>query len=165
MHRTRIVLSSVFVLLVTLSASAQFPPKSVAEIYEVKPKAGADFEAAGKRHMEWHRQQHDTWSYAVWEIISGERTGTYIGGTFGHDWKDFDERAKLEEADLANFRQTMGPAVQSIAASYWLYRAEVVRQNHIRLTKLTFRRATPDIQMHVEAFVFGHQSSGSPCTP
>ena len=41
----------------------------------------------------------------------------------------------------------------------------VVRQNHIRLKKLTFRRATPDIQMHVQAFVFGHQSSGSPCTP
>jgi hypothetical protein len=41
----------------------------------------------------------------------------------------------------------------------------VVRQNHIRLKKLTFRRATPDIQMHVQAFVLGHQSSGSPCTP
>jgi len=125
MRKTLIVLPSLFVLLVALSASAQFPSKSVAEIYEVKPKAGADFEPAAKRHMEWHRQQHDTWSYAVWEIISGERTGTYLGGTFGHDWKDFDERAKLEEADRANFRQTMGPAVQSMAASYWLYRADL----------------------------------------
>jgi hypothetical protein len=125
MRRKSIVLLSVFVLLVTLPASAQFPSKSVAEIYEVKPKAGADYEAAHKRHIEWHRQQHDTWSYAVWEIISGERSGTYIGGTFGHDWKDFDQRAKMEEADLANFRQTMGPAVQSIAASYWLHRADL----------------------------------------
>jgi hypothetical protein len=43
--------------------------------------------------------------------------------------------------------------------------AAVVRQNHIRLKKSTFRRATPNSQMHVQALVFGHQSSGSPCTP
>lgn len=125
MRNASIVLPSVFALLVALSASAQFPSKSVAVIYDVKAKPGADFEAAGKRHMEWHRQQHDTWSYAVWQIVSGERSGNYAGGTFGHDWKDFDERAKFDEADVSNFRQTMGPVVDSVATSYWLYRADL----------------------------------------
>ncbi len=125
MRKARVVLSSVFALLVALSASAQFPPKSIAVIDDVKAKPGADFEAAHKRHLQWHHQQHDTWSFVVWQIISGERSGNYVAGTFGHDWKDFDDRAKFEEADEAAFMQTVWPAVESATTSYWLYRADL----------------------------------------
>ena len=112
-------------LLVTAPGRAQFPAKSVALIYESRSKPGADFEAAAKAHFAWHKQQNDTWSYSLFQVISGERTGEYIGGTFGHDWKDFDEHAKFEQADMANARETLFPAIESFKTSYWLYRRDL----------------------------------------
>ena len=125
MRRTDLVCSAALALFYATVASAQVPPKSIAVVHDVKPKVGADFDAAMKRHLEWHRQQKDTWALFTWEIISGERSGRYVVISFGHDWKDFDDRTKFQEADEANVRLTLTPVVDSVTDSYYLYRADL----------------------------------------
>jgi hypothetical protein len=44
-------------------------------------------------------------------------------------------------------------------------RPPVVRQNYIGLKIIDFRQNTPDIHLHVPAFVFDLSSSCFPCTP
>jgi hypothetical protein len=125
MRRTTIVWSVALVLSCAFGARAQFPSKSIAITHDVKPKLGADFEAVLKRHMEWHRQQKDTWTYVTWQIMTGERSGHYFVASVGHDWKDFDDRAKFQEADDANVRVTLAPAVDSVNHAFYLYRADL----------------------------------------
>ncbi len=49
----------------------------------------AQFEEAYLRHVEWHRQQSDTWTWDMWSTVTGD-LGTYIVITDGHTWADFD---------------------------------------------------------------------------
>ncbi len=114
-------------LLGVVPALAQTQPKTVAEVIFVTPKPGstADFEAAVKRHMQWHRQQNGTWAWLVWEVLTGERTRQYVAGTFGHDWKDFDDKAKFEEEDDANAMSVIGPYIQSLNGGFYALRPDL----------------------------------------
>jgi len=49
-----------------------------------------DFEEGYKRHLGWHRQNGDSWSWNGWTIISGDATGYFVDGTFFHAWSDLD---------------------------------------------------------------------------
>jgi hypothetical protein len=106
---------------------AQVQPKTVGEVLFVaaKPGSAADFEAATKRHMQWHRQQNDAWAWIVWVVVSGERMGQYVVGTFGHDWKDFDDRANFEKEDTANAMSLIGPYIQSLTGSFYAVRPDL----------------------------------------
>ena len=96
--------ATVVASLLCLPALAQETPGTVARIgvFEPKPGAAAQFEQGRKKHFEFHRKENDTWSWFTWEVISGEHEGTYITGTFGHQWKDFDAWEKLDRADTAD---------------------------------------------------------------
>lgn len=59
-------------------------------VWQTKPGMDRDFEEGYKRHLDWHRRNHDTWSWHGWTIISGERFGYFIDGTFFHTWKELD---------------------------------------------------------------------------
>jgi hypothetical protein len=75
-----------------------------------KPGMGAQYEAGRKKHSDWHRKQNDTWAWLVWQVQTGEATGSYVVGTFGHEWKDFDDwEAKLGEADGADAQVNLAP--------------------------------------------------------
>ncbi len=129
MRKTRLVLvfAALSALLVIVPTGAQMQPKSIALLVTSKPKTGAgpQYEAARKRHNEWHRKHNDTWTFFTWQILSGDRTGQYVFATFGHDWKEFDERAELEAADLADAQATMGPTTESTTVSYYARRADL----------------------------------------
>ena len=43
-----------------------------------------DFEAGYIRHLEWHRQAKDPWTWFGWTIWAGERQRWFIYATFGH---------------------------------------------------------------------------------
>ncbi|MBZ5544807.1 MAG: hypothetical protein LAO07_14185 [Acidobacteriia bacterium] len=122
-----VLLFSCTLLLGVVPALAQVQPKTVAEVIFLAPKPGsaADFEAAVKRHMQWHRQQNDTWAWIVWEEVNGERMGQYVVGTFGHDWKDFDDRANFEKEDTANAMSLIGPYIQSLSGSFYAVRPDL----------------------------------------
>jgi len=56
------------------SAAAQ---GDVVEIHinKIKPGMTRQYEEGRKKHMNWHRQQNDAWSWYTWEILTGENTG------------------------------------------------------------------------------------------
>lgn len=47
------------------------------------------FENGYKKHLEWHRQNGETWSWYGWYVISGPRHDQFIDATFNHNWDDF----------------------------------------------------------------------------
>jgi hypothetical protein len=102
-------------------------PTNVAQIVIQQPKPGMakQYEAGRKKHMGWHKSQKDTWSWATWEVVSGDATGTYVVGSFGHAWKDFDGREKFEQADLADMATSLGPSVASTVVRYYAERADL----------------------------------------
>lgn len=99
----------------------------VAEIHvnRVKPGMTAQYEAGRKKHMVWHKTQKDAWSWYVWEVLTGEGTGSYVVGTFQHQWKQFDGRDKFNEADSADAQASMGASLAGDQTSYYLHRADL----------------------------------------
>lgn len=57
-----------------------------ARIAFLKPHDGdtVDFEAGYIRHLEWHRQAGDRWTWYGWTIWAGERQRFLVYATFGH---------------------------------------------------------------------------------
>ena len=45
----------------------------------------------------WHGEGQ--WNQFGWKVETGPRTGQYFIGTFGHYWKDFDDRVTTKEHD------------------------------------------------------------------
>ena len=90
-----------------------------------KPGATAKYEAARVKHMAWHKAQKDPWSWLTWEIVSGEGSGGYYTGSFGHAWKELDAQEKLEKADNAEYDKGIGPTLARSFTSYYLQRPDL----------------------------------------
>jgi hypothetical protein len=118
------VLLSFLALAFALPAGAQMHPKTVARIVniKVKPGMGPEFEAGLKKFHQWEHEHHFPVTYFTWAIISGDRTGQYMLGTFGHDWKDFDEIQKAAAGSGEQIQEDMGAYVESAVISYWVVR-------------------------------------------
>lgn len=63
-----------------------------ARISILRPNDGdtVDFEAGYIRHLEWHRQAKDTWTWYGWMIWAGERQRWFVYATFGHSAASLD---------------------------------------------------------------------------
>jgi hypothetical protein len=127
MNKTLVALAAVSPLLLAPAASAQAPAGNVGQIFvnKVKPGAQQQYERARKRHMEWHKKKGDTWEWLTWEIVTGERSGQYIVGSFGHSFKDFDGREQFEAEDAVDAAANMGPFEESSVESLYLFRADL----------------------------------------
>jgi len=77
---------SILVALVATSLLAQAEHGPYARIAILRPHDGAtvDFEAGYTRHLEWHRQAKDTWTWYGWTVWAGERQRWFVYATFGH---------------------------------------------------------------------------------
>jgi hypothetical protein len=108
-------------------AMAQPQPGSLGVINFQTPKPGMakQYEAARKKHMGWHKSQKDAWAWYTWEVTSGEATGTYVTGSFGHDWKDFDDRVAFDKADTADVAANVAPTLASSTLSYFVLRGDL----------------------------------------
>lgn len=115
-----------FALTPVFPALAQ-PAGNVAQINTQTPGRGMaeKYEAARKKHMGWHKAQKDGWTWLTWEVVSGESSGSYLTGTFGRAWKDFDGRDKFEQQDEADVKKTVGPTVERFFTSYYVRRADL----------------------------------------
>lgn len=129
MRKTLLFFILGLVWLLAVPVLAQEKPGTVAGVWYIKPKAGMQqqFEQALKRHMDWHRQQKDTWTVKVWQVGTGERTGQYGRGVFGLHWKDLDSRAKFMEADGADYNANVAQYEESEVGSVYLYHPEMSR--------------------------------------
>ena len=63
-----------------------------ARISLLRPHDGdtVDFESGYIRHLGWHRQANDTWSWYGWTIWAGERQRWLVYATFGHSAASLD---------------------------------------------------------------------------
>jgi hypothetical protein len=107
--------------------SSTAPQGNLVEIHinKVKPGMTRQYEEGRKKHMMWHHKQNDAWSWHTWEIVTGENTGSYVVGTFGHNWKDLDERTKFEAEDSADAINHMGSSLEAETQSYYRFRADL----------------------------------------
>jgi hypothetical protein len=80
-----------FLFLAVPAAWAESPQGQLA-LYTVKPDREAEFAEGYARHLQWHLANADPWAWYVWAIVTGERRGRYVGGSFGHAWADLDRR-------------------------------------------------------------------------
>src|SRR6056297_2519542 len=68
---------------------------------------GSAAEAALAEHGDWRAENDDRWMWDVYEVISGEGTGTFYARSGQHMWDDLDAYM-LEGAD-AHFEETVSP--------------------------------------------------------
>jgi hypothetical protein len=108
-------------LLTALSGLAQEKPGNIAALEFQTPKNGMvkQYEEGRKQKAEWHKQQKDTQPLYVWEIVSGEHTGTYVVGRLNQHWADFDKPSVPEQADIDQYNKLIGTSVQSLITQYY----------------------------------------------
>jgi hypothetical protein len=112
-------------LAVATPAVAQHPG-GVAYLHlnRVKPGMTTQYETTRKRHWLWHKRLGDTWSYHVWQIVSGDATGAYIVSSFGHTWKEVDESDQLLAGD-EDPGGNVDPYLDSEPESYYRYLSDL----------------------------------------
>ena len=117
----------VTLLLLATSVLAQSSPQVVSEVYvtTIKPGMTAQWEAGRKEHSAFHAAQKDTWSVLVWQILTGERSGSYMSSSPGHNWKDFDAREAFNKTDLPNVEKNMGASTAGSVKAYYVYRDDL----------------------------------------
>jgi hypothetical protein len=91
---------------------------TIARIILVRPKRGLekDFEAGYKRHLEWRRGKNDAWRWHGFFFAQGSRAGSYLFGTFQHDWTDFDQALAANE-EASDFTLNVVPYTESFTIS------------------------------------------------
>src|SRR6266571_8695544 len=109
------------------AAAGPMPTNNIGQLFFSTPKPGSaqQFEQGRKRHMDWHRRQNDAWTWYTFETLTGEHTGDYMTGTFGHNWKDFDGRDKFEAADTADVALNLGPYMASSMSAFYAFRPDL----------------------------------------
>lgn len=115
-------LASVSAVLFTAgSLLAQEAAGNIAALEFQKPKNGmtTQYQNGRKQKAAWHKQQNDPLPLYVWEILSGDNTGTYVVGRMGQHWADFDKPAISEESDVAEFDKVVGSYVDSVVARFY----------------------------------------------
>jgi hypothetical protein len=102
-------------------------PQLVSEVNLATPKPGmqAQFEEGRKRHSAFHAAQKDTWSIYVWEILTGERSGTYMMASPGHSWKDLDAREAFDKIDQPDVAKNLQPSMGAAQRMYYVYRDDL----------------------------------------
>lgn len=112
-----------FSLLTVCAASAQSNPGNIASIETQTPKNGMtpQYEQGRKQKADWHKQQKDPLPLYVFEVLSGDDTGSYLVGRFDQHWADMDKPPIPDTADTEEFNKVVGNYVQSVTARFYEY--------------------------------------------
>jgi hypothetical protein len=145
------VLGALFAMAPVSPALAQ-QAGSLAIINFQQPKPGMtkQYEAARKKHMGFHKAQKDAWNWHTWQVVSGDNNGAYVTGSFGHSWKDLDERAAFDKADVADIATSVAPTLAHSSLIYYVERADlslspmVAGSSPSPLLQITFYLLKPD---------------------
>src|SRR5262245_3503879 len=78
--------------LLAIQGRAQSAPGPYARIAILRPHDGktTEFEAGYIRHLNWHKEAGDPWTWYGWNIWAGDRQRWFVYATFGHSAADFD---------------------------------------------------------------------------
>ena len=96
------------------------PHGPYARIAFLKPRDGntVDFEAGYVRHLEWHRQAGDPWTWYGWTVWAGERQRWLVYATFGHSAAALDAPVSPAEDERDNVANVVPHAEFTGSAVY-----------------------------------------------
>ncbi len=122
------VLLTVSTGMVIAQEAAEKPPESLAWEYFVSPVMGQGmkFEAGMKQHLLLHKKANDPWRRDVWQVVTGDRVGSYIIRTGNHTWADFDHEATIP-GDREDLAANVSPYLSSVAAAITEWDTEISR--------------------------------------
>ena len=108
------------VLLVAMPVVAQTEKGPYARIAILRPHDGdtVDFEAGYIRHLEWHRQAKDTWTWYGWTIWAGERQRWFVYATFEHTAASLDSPVPPAEDERDNI-SNVTPHAQFVGSALY----------------------------------------------
>ena len=121
MRPMRLLSAFAVILFAASSVAAQEKPGTLAVLELQKPKNGMlnQYEDGRKRKADWHKQQRDPQPLLVWEVLSGDSTGSYIVGRLDKRWSDFDKPAVSAHAEGEEFQKVVGNYTDSVVARYY----------------------------------------------
>lgn len=95
--------------------SAEDVKGDAAFLFSYYPKEGARgaFVKGYTEHLDWHRMNNDPLVWYGWFVVSGERLGMFVDGTFGISFRAFDNRPFPSE-DAAHFRKYVLPHAEMV---------------------------------------------------
>jgi hypothetical protein len=82
------------------------------------------FEAGYRRHLQWHRAHGDPWTWHGWTVVSGERLGAFVDGTFGHPGEDFDHAVASAE-DASDNQGNVAPFATFAGSAFYRMRPDL----------------------------------------
>jgi len=93
-----------------------------ARIAMLRPHDGqtVDFEAGYMRHLEFHRQAKDTWTWYGWSIWAGERQRWFVYASFGHSAVSLDNPVSPADDERDNV-SNVTPHAQFVANALYEY--------------------------------------------
>jgi len=93
-----------------------------ARISVLRPHDGdtVDFEAGYIRHLEWHRQAKDTWTWFGWTVWAGERQRWFVYASFGHSAAALDSPVSPAEDERDNI-VNVTPHAQFVGSALYEY--------------------------------------------
>jgi hypothetical protein len=117
-----IVLPTLLVAQTERGPDAQTEPGPYARIAILRPHDGhtVDFEAGYIRHLEWHRQNRDTWVWYGWSVTFGERQRWFVYATFGHSAASLDSPVSPAEDERDNVLN-VAPHVEYVGNGLYEY--------------------------------------------
>lgn len=95
----------------------------LARLTVLVPKDGQDqqFEDGYKRHLEWHRAHGDRWTWLGWTVVTGERLGWFVDGTFDRSPAEIDAPVAPAE-DAADNETNVQPHASFASSSLYVRR-------------------------------------------
>jgi hypothetical protein len=93
-----------------------------ARIAVLRPHDGdtVDFEAGYIRHLKWHEQAKDTWTWFGWTVWAGERQRWFVYATFGHSAASLDNPVLPAEDERDNI-SNVTPHAQFVGNALYEY--------------------------------------------
>ena len=126
MHTSLAILG--IVLLAGAATSAAAEPGPYSRIAVLRPHDGdtVDFEAGYIRHLDWHKQAGDMWTWYGWNVTYGDRQRWFVYATFGHAAADFDSPVQPAEDERDNVLNVT-PHAQFVGNALYEFLAELSR--------------------------------------
>jgi hypothetical protein len=121
-HRWLWIVATVLPTLLVAQTVAQTERGPYARIAILRPHDGdtVDFEAGYIRHLEWHRQNRDTWVWYGWSVTFGERQRWFVYASFGHPAASLDNPVSPTEDERDNI-SNVTPHAQYLGNALYEY--------------------------------------------
>lgn len=98
------------------------PADRLARVTVIVPKDPPRFEAGYRRHLEWHRRHADRWTWLGWTVVSGDRLGWFVDGTFDRTAQEIDAPVAPAE-DSADNEINVAPHATFASSSFFARRS------------------------------------------